>query len=190
MFTLIVCDRNPPPRVRQQAVASLGRILTCQAALALQDVRQRREYFLALRRDPSREPSRIMSIDFERTETLLAFFGQVTRDPGREAERCLDTLLSLVGGCLVALEFARDRLGARVTPSQVQDRNLRILLLPEGQRRRRIQIQEVDTANPSQAKDAMPRCYGDAGYAYMGWALNRLDLRTLFLTTVAYLREN
>lgn len=190
MFTLTLCESNPPPPVRQQALVSLGKILTCQASLAVQDVRQRREYFLALRRDPSREPSRMMSVDLERAETLLLFFCQVTCDPRREAERCLDSLLPLVGGCLTALEFARDRLGARVAPSQVQDRNLRILLLPEGMRRRRIQIQELDAANPSQAKDAMPRCYGDAGYAYMGWALNRLDLRTLFLTTVAYLREN
>ncbi len=190
MFTLTVCESNPPPPKRQQALASLGQILTCQASLALQDVRQRREYFLALRRDPSREPSRMMSVDLERAETLLAFFGRVTRDPLAEAARCLEALLPLVGGSLTALEFARDRLGARVAPSQVQDRNLRILLLPEGLRRRRIQIQELDASNPSQTKDAMPRCYGDAGFAYMGWALNRLDLRTLFLTTIAYLREN
>jgi hypothetical protein len=190
MFDLTVTESSPPASVRRQALAALSEVLTRQALLGFQDVAHKRDYLRAQLQIPAHADARVLSVDLQRTEALLHFFTQVTRDPKREALARLDPLLQLLRGPLSALEWQRDRMGARVKLSYARERNLRILLLPEGMRRRRVQIQECDREDVVGPHEAMPRCYGEVGQAYIGWALNRLDLRTLFLATVAYLREN
>lgn len=190
MFDLILTTSAPAPPVRRRVLTALGEVLTRQATLASQDVSRKRDYLRAQMQDPVSRDSRVLAVDLERAEQLLDFFTRVTADPEREATARLDPLLQLLEGPLGALEWGRDRMAARVLPGFARDRHLRILLLPDGMRNRRVQIQEFDDTSGMPEREAMPRCYGEVGQAYIGWALNRLDLRSLFLATIAYLREN
>lgn len=190
MFDLILTTPAPAPLLRQRALAALGEVLTRQATLAFQDVTRKRDYIRAQLQDPASGDARALGVDLERAEALLGFFVRVVRDPEREATARLDPLLQLLAGPLGALEWNRDRMAARVLPGFARDRHVRVLLVPDGLRRRRVQIQEFDPANTIPEREAMPRCYGDVGQAYIGWALNRLDLRSLILATIAYLNEN
>jgi hypothetical protein len=67
---------------------------------------------------------------------------------------------------------------------------MRILLLPEARRRQRVQVQDMQRVDPNTLRHATPRCYGDTGQAFVGWALNRVDVSSLILVVLAYLRMN
>ena len=190
MFDLVLTTSTPAPPLRQRALAALGEVLTRQATLAYHDVVRKRDYIRAQVQDPNCGDARALGVDLERAETLLAFFTRVTRNPTHEATVRLEPLLQLLEGPLCALEWTHDRMAARVLPGFARDRHIRIVLVPDGMRRRRVQIQEFDPTHATPEREAIPRCYGDVGQAYIGWALNRLDLRTLILATIAYLREN
>ncbi|MFQ5599572.1 MAG: hypothetical protein ACE5G2_03340 [Candidatus Krumholzibacteriia bacterium] len=190
MFDLVVSQSAPPAHVRHRAVALLAGVLATQAALAYADVRRRRDYLLSEIASGSQNHLRILDVDLQRAESLLDALEHIAHHPESEASARLRPLLQLVGGPVQTIELATDRLGARVTPSHARDRNLRILLLPEGARRRRVQIQDLDRVDPQTLRNAAPRCYGELGHSYIAWALNRLDMRSLVLIALAYLRVN
>ena len=190
MFQVCIAERTPTPCVRQAAVPLLANIIRIQASLALADVRRRRNYLHAEIAADTRNRLRILQVDLERADWLLGHLDRMRATAELEAEIRLDPLLRLVGGPVHALELARDTLGAQVAPEHACGQRLRILLVPDENARRRVQIQDLRRADAQALRDAAPRCYGDTGLAYMGWALNRLELHTLILVTLAYLRLN
>lgn len=190
MFDLILSESAPPEPVRRKAVAMLAGIVKTQASLACGDVQNQRNYLRSKLQSPSRGDFRMVAVDLERAEALLGFFAKVTSDPEAEATARLDSLLQLLDGPVCRLELAPTRLAAEVRPEYVRGRRLRMLLVPDALRRRRIQIQELDPEGVQPPLEPAPRCYGETGHAYMGWALNRMDLRSLLLSALAYLRDN
>ena len=66
----------------------------------------------------------------------------------------------------------------------------RVLLLPTPASRLRLQLQVLDGSNADTLRGAAPRCYGRTGVDYFLYALNRFDLRTLFLVAAGYVRMN
>ena len=190
MFDLVITESAPPAAVREAAIPLLANIVSTHATLALADVLRRRSYLRAEIAADSQRRLRILQVDLERAEWLLGHLDSIRAAPVREAEVRIDPLLQLVGGPLQAIELTREFLAARVPAEQAGGHPVRIFLGPEENSRRRVQIQDIRRADPQTLRDATPRCYGDTGLAYIGWALNRLDLRTLILVTLAYLRVN
>lgn len=190
MFELTVTQSSPPTEVRHQAKGLLAHVVAEQARLAHTDVALRREYLNSQLAAGSQDDLRMATIDVARANGLLAHLSALADNPEPEAEPRLRSLLHLLDGPVQALEFSRERLGARVRPEQLDGADVRILLLPEARRRRRVQVQDMRRVDPKTLRHATPRCYGDTGQAYIGWALNRLDVSSLFLVVLAYLRMN
>lgn len=190
LFDLAVLNSKPPDKVRRQATELLAGVVSQQAQLAHTDVARRQEYLNCQIASRSQEDLRMLEIDAARANGLLAHLSALADHPEEEARARLRSLLHLLDGPVEALEFSRDRLGARVRPEQVGGERLRVLLLPDERRRRRVQIQDISRVDPNTLVHATPRCYGETGQAYIGWALNRMDVSSLILVVLAYLRMN
>ncbi len=132
----------------------------------------------------------MLEIDAARANGLIAHLGALSSNPEPEAEARLRSLLHLLDGPVEMLEFSHERLSARIRPDQLGGIKRRILLVPDERRRRRVQIQDLDRVDAETLRHATPRCYGETGQAYIGWALNRMDVSSLILVVLAYLRMN
>lgn len=190
MYEVVVTRSDPPPPVRLRAHAVLTNVLITQVSLLLPGIRKQRDYLLAKVREEPRKSGRMWKVDLQRAESLLQSLEDILEDPEAAATVRLDPLLRLIDGPVGAIELAPNRLGARILPEMARGRAVRVLLEPDPSRRRRVQVEELDPENPSVVQSVGPRCYGDVGHSYISWALNRMDLSTLILATVAYLRDN
>lgn len=190
LFDLAISQSNPPGEVRQQAKELLAGIVSQQAQLAHTDVARRREYLNAQLANGSQSDLRMLEIDIARANGLLAHLSALRDNPEPEAEARLRSLLHLLDGPVEALELSHERLSARIRPDQLGGAKMRVLLMPEARRRRRVQVQDLDRVDPNTLRHATPRCYGETGQAYIGWALNRMDVSSLILVVLAYLRMN
>ncbi|UCE02516.1 MAG: hypothetical protein JSW67_14935 [Candidatus Latescibacterota bacterium] len=191
MFECTLTQSTPPPHEHHKAAQLLAGLLTMQALLAYADIKHRRDYLRSEIESGPQDPLRMLHVDLERADSLLARLDAVQRAPLPEAAARLDGLLQLIGGPIEAVELSQRKLGVRVSPEHARGRHVRVLLMPHERRRRRVRIQDLDAeGDPRTAETARVRCYGDRGVAYIGWALNRLDLRSLFLVAIAYLRVN
>ncbi len=190
LFDLSVTQSNPPEEVRHQAEDLLASVVAQQARLALGDVAQRREYLTAQQFDVSQKDLRMLQVDVARSEGLVAHLSALADNAKPEAAVRLRSLLRLLDGPVEQLDFGFGHLSARVRPEQLGGHKLRIVLVPEERRRRRVQIQDIGRCDPSSLHHATPRCYGEMGQAYIGWALNRMDVSSLILVVLAYLRMN
>jgi hypothetical protein len=190
LFDLTVTQSKPPTEVRRQAKDLLAHVVAEQARLAHTDVALRREYLSCQLAAGSQNDLRMAKIDVARANGLIAHLSALADNPEPETETRLRSLLHLLDGPVQALEFSRERLSARVRPEQLGGTNMRILLLPEARRRQRVQVQDMQRVDPNTLRHATPRCYGDTGQAFVGWALNRVDVSSLILVVLAYLRMN
>jgi hypothetical protein len=190
MFDVVLTESTPVPPLRQRALASLTSILTTQITLILPGIETQRDYIRAKSREEGRKAGRMWKVDLQRADFLLQSLQGMLAHPEAAAASRLDALLHLLDGPLEAVELAPDRLGARVRPRMARGRAVRILLEAETLRRSRVQIEELDPENSIVVQSRGPRCYGEVGQSYISWALNRMDLSTLVMATVAYLRDN
>jgi len=190
LFDLTVTQSNPPDEVRQQALGLLAGVVAQQAQLAHNDVALRRDYLCGQRAHASQDDLRMLEIDLGRADDLLAHLSTVAENPEPAARARLGSLLHLLAGPVQELEFGQELLSARMRPEQLEGGPMRILLVPETRRRRRVQVQDLTRVDSNTLVHATPRCYGDTGQAYIGWALNRMDFSSLILVVLAYLRMN
>jgi len=190
MFDVVLTASAPPEAARQTALTCLTDILSRQIRLILPGISTQRDYIRAKAREEGRRAGRMWKVDLQRAEALMRSLEDMLADPETAAVVRLDSLLRLLDGPLDALELAPQRLGARIRPEMARGRTVRILLETERLRRRRVQIEELDPENPVIVHNSGPRCYGEVGQSYISWALNRMDLASLIMATVAYLRDN
>lgn len=190
MFDCVLTQSNPSPHDYRKATRRLASLLAMQALLTYADVKRRRDYLRSEIESAPQDPLRMMNVDLDRANALLERLDAVQRAPAPEASARLDGLLQLIGGPIDVLELSHQSFGVRVNPEHARGRHVRVLLMPQDGRKRRLLIQDLQRGDPRTAVNAKPRCYGDRGQAYIGWALNRLDLRSLVLVAIAYLRVN
>lgn len=190
LFKLELTQSSPPASERRCAGELLASVVAQQARLAYADVARRREWLSSQLAARCENELRMAQIDVARANGLLEHLRHLSGNVHSEAESRLRSLLHLLDGPVEKLELNDEILSAQIRPDQVGGARLRVLLVPEQRRRRRVQIQNLENVDPNTLRQATPRCYGETGQAYIGWALNRMDVSSLVLVVLAYLRMN
>lgn len=189
MQDLVIRDAAPDATLRNRAIERLSHIVETHAALRLDEVRRNRDSLEAeLQRAVA--PSRARRVDLQRAHELVGQLRAMHNMPRATAESRLDQVLPLVGGVLECLEFDRDGLAGCVAPATARGRHVRVLLRPAAMRSERIQVEELRAGWARPVIGRGVPCYGRTALDYFIYALNRLDLRTLFLVAAGYLRMN
>jgi len=187
LFDIVLEEALPEAVLMQRAVQRLAAILVSHAQLRIDEVTRRRDHLAA---ELVSGAPRVLQVDYERAEQLLAELRVIRNAPSAAAEVRLREALSLVGGTLTGIELGADVVAARLRPLHPRAPRTRVLLLPTPESRLRLQLQELTATNTDTLRGAEPRCYGTTGVDYFIYALNRFDLRTLFLVAAGYVRMN
>ena len=187
MFKMSLSEPRLAPPLFEQACHELSRVLDAQRQLRQSDV-EKKCHSLHVQLRSGRAGDRSTVVDLECA--MRAAKALEVMQPEELAVKQLPLLLRHVGGLIETIDLGSSYLGLRIRNHEKAS-STRAVVLPEPSRRLRVQMQPYGNGTPPEGPNPCRQtCLGAHGDSFVDFALDQLDLPTLALTLVSYVRTN